>query len=143
MKLDLDGKALAEHVTPFVEQAASVGPVTAANERGDRPGRWPGERDEPSAQLGDFPPRDVRPAASLLAVFLGPARPCPHAPARDERGEVAVAFGRPHEERGGPPIDSELGPDYRPEVAARARRVDEARDATQVCRVGDAECRVA
>jgi hypothetical protein len=76
-------------------------------------------------------------------VLLGPARPRAHASTRDQRSEVAVAFGRPHEERGGPPIDAELGSNDRPELAARARRVDEARDASQIRRVGDAERREA
>ncbi len=32
VELHFDGEAFAEHVAPFVEQAAGVGPVAAANE---------------------------------------------------------------------------------------------------------------
>lgn len=143
MELDFDGETFAEHVAPFVEQAPGVGAVSAADERRDWPGRRPGERDEPGTQLGHFAPCDVRPAAPLLAVLLGPARPRAHAAACDERREVAVALGGAHEERGGPAVDAQLGPDDRPELATRPCCVDESRDAAQVCRVGDAERGVA
>jgi hypothetical protein len=143
VQLHFDGEPVAEHVTPLVEQMARVGTVAGPDEGGDRPGGRSGERDEAGAQLGDLAPGHVRPAAPLLPVLLGPARPRTHAPARDERREVAVAFGRPDDERRRPPVYPQLRPDDGPQLAAQLRRVHEARNAAEVRRVGDAERGVA
>ena len=143
VQLHFDGEPVAEHLAPFVEHAARVGAIAGADGGGDGPGGGSGERMEPGAVLGDFAPGHVRPAAARLPVGLGPARPRAHARTRDERGEVAIAFGGADDERGGPPVHAELGADDRPQRPTQPRRVHEPRNAAEVGGVGDAEGGVA
>jgi len=81
--------------------------------------------------------------APLLTVLLRPAGPGAHARACDEGGEVAVALGRPDDERGGSSVHAQLRPDDGAQVAARVGGMHEARDPAQVGGVGDAEGGVA
>ena len=143
MQLDFDGEPVAEDLAPFIEHAACVRAVAGADGGGDRSGGGSGERMQAGAQLGDFAPGDVRPAAACLAVGLGPARPRAHACAGDERGEVAVALGGADEKRGGATVHAELDADDGSQLTTQACCVDEAGNAAEIGRVGDAEGGVA